>query len=135
MVAVAKKTVFYQANCWFFVSLLQQHLQGDEVGAFVDGSVKWGEVAHGIRSRVKERLRLLYHIPLSFTVSLRSHNLTNVGHPLNLLLSHQTNDVLLSLQREPDIYPTVQVLVSAALVCPLQKARDVVSAYFLVVCD
>lgn len=60
----------FQANCWFLVSLLQQHLQGDEYGCFVDGSSKWGGTARKIRSRVKERLRLLYHIPLPFTVRL-----------------------------------------------------------------
>ena len=37
-----------QANCWFFVSLLQQHLGGEETGSFVDGSVKWDRGLHSI---------------------------------------------------------------------------------------
>lgn len=61
-------TIRYQANCWFLVSLLQQHLQGDEIGCFMDGSLKWGSTARRVRARVKERLRSIYHIPLSFSV-------------------------------------------------------------------
>lgn len=58
----------WPANCWFFVSLLQQHLEGANEGHFVDGSLAWAKLAQDIRDRVKDRLRLFYHMPAPFTV-------------------------------------------------------------------
>lgn len=99
----------FQANCWFLVSLLQQHLQGEEYGSFVDGSPKWGGTARKIRSRVKERLRLLYHIPLPFTVCMITLYPRSAFSP-----SFQVEDILLSLR--PNLNPAQGSLVDKALV-------------------
>lgn len=52
-----------QANCWFFVSLLQQHLAAAGDGFFLYGSLPHPTLAQEIREKVNERLRLLYHMP------------------------------------------------------------------------
>ncbi|KAF8322224.1 TPR-like protein [Clavulina sp. PMI_390] len=36
---------------------------GHAAGSFVDGSLKWGDTAHEVRKRVRERVRRVYHIP------------------------------------------------------------------------
>ncbi|KAF8322223.1 hypothetical protein DL93DRAFT_2163059 [Clavulina sp. PMI_390] len=66
IVIILDELVVYQlwpANCWFFVSLIQQYLQGHGAGSFVDGSSKWGDTASEVRKRVQERIRLVYHVP------------------------------------------------------------------------
>lgn len=92
---------------------MQQHLQGDETGCFVDGSIQWGETAQNIRARIKERLRLVYHMPLPFTVRVQR---IFIQISATDALTRQAQDLLLSLQREPDLYPSVQPFVSMALV-------------------
>lgn len=62
-----------QANCWFFCSLLQEHLEGENQGRFIDGSLQHANLARRIRDRVKERLRLFYHIPIRLTVRICGH--------------------------------------------------------------
>ena len=52
-----------QANCWFFVSLLQQHLAAAGDGSFSYGNLPYPTLAQEIRQKVNERLRLLYHMP------------------------------------------------------------------------
>ena len=48
---------FDQENCWFFCSLLQQHLEGLETGWFKDGELRHANLAKDIRSRVYGRVR------------------------------------------------------------------------------
>lgn len=97
------------------MSLLQQHLQGDEADCFVDGSVKWGKVAREIRSRVKTRLRELYHIPETVNVSPQCvESLESLGHPIDPLCQIET--MVLLLQREPTLYPAVQSIIPKVLV-------------------
>ncbi|KAF8308163.1 hypothetical protein DL93DRAFT_2159211 [Clavulina sp. PMI_390] len=44
-------------NCWFFCSLLQQHLGGAETGWFMNGSLKYAKLATEIRARIFTRLQ------------------------------------------------------------------------------
>lgn len=76
--AIYEELTVYQAlaaNCWFLVSLLQQILEDEAAGSFVEGQLKWGKTAQRIRSRVKRRLRQLYHIPEPPSVSYRVYTL------------------------------------------------------------
>jgi hypothetical protein len=57
-----------QANCWFFCSLVQQHLEGASDGWFENGSLMFPKLASSVRTRVSERLRLLYHAPVAISV-------------------------------------------------------------------
>ncbi|KAF8315961.1 hypothetical protein DL93DRAFT_2096595 [Clavulina sp. PMI_390] len=43
-------------NCWFFCSLIQQHLAGARTGWFVDGNLKHANLASDIRLRVSSRV-------------------------------------------------------------------------------
>jgi len=48
--------MFYQENCWFFCSLIQQHLEGAQSGWFENGSLKYAKIAQGVRLRVATRM-------------------------------------------------------------------------------
>lgn len=45
-----------QENCWFFCSLIQQHLEGAGEGWFLNGSAKYQSLAHDIRVRISSRV-------------------------------------------------------------------------------
>ncbi|KAF8303394.1 hypothetical protein DL93DRAFT_2102455 [Clavulina sp. PMI_390] len=62
---ISEELTTYQlwpANCWFFVSLIQQHIGGLNQGVFEAGSIQWGQTAHQIRQRIQERLWSLNHL-------------------------------------------------------------------------
>jgi len=48
--------MFYQENCWFFCSLIQQHLEGAQSGWFENGCLKYAGIAQGVRLRVATRV-------------------------------------------------------------------------------
>ena len=52
-----------QANCWFFVSLLQQYLGDTGDGNFTHGNLPYPELASDIRERVKSKMQLYYRLP------------------------------------------------------------------------
>ncbi|KAF8306182.1 hypothetical protein DL93DRAFT_239968 [Clavulina sp. PMI_390] len=55
--------MLWPANCWFFVSLIQEHLFERFHGYFEIGELKWGKLALDIRSHVSEKVRLDFDIP------------------------------------------------------------------------
>ncbi|KAF8316117.1 hypothetical protein DL93DRAFT_2227031 [Clavulina sp. PMI_390] len=72
LVVITEEIREYQvwpANCWFFCSLIQEHLGGEYHGSFVDGNIQHPELARDIRNRVKERLRCLYHVPRTSSIT------------------------------------------------------------------
>ncbi|KAF8309238.1 hypothetical protein DL93DRAFT_2231111 [Clavulina sp. PMI_390] len=48
-------------NCWFFCSLVQQHLEGAETGWFMHGDLKYATLAVKIRARILNRLQEMGH--------------------------------------------------------------------------
>jgi len=46
---------WYQENCWFFCSLIQQHLNGAQDGWFESGNLKYARIAQHIRLSVTAR--------------------------------------------------------------------------------
>lgn len=100
--------------------MLQQHLEGANEGRFVDGSLTWAKLAQGIRERVKDRLRLFYHTPLPFAVSI-VHWLKYRAVPISSL--RQLPELLRSFQRDPQTYHDIQEDVSKALVSPCYIPR------------
>jgi len=57
--------LWVQANCWFFVSLLQQHLGAAGDGTFTFGVLPNPTLAQQIREEINAELNLLYHFPQS----------------------------------------------------------------------
>ncbi|KAF8299279.1 hypothetical protein DL93DRAFT_2173573 [Clavulina sp. PMI_390] len=55
--------MLWPANCWFFVSLIQEHLFEQFHGYFAFGELKWGKLALDIRSHVSEKVRLDFQLP------------------------------------------------------------------------
>lgn len=55
-----------QENCYFFCSLIQEHLGGE----FSEGKLPYPELAPSIRHRVRECVRLFYHMPAPLTASV-----------------------------------------------------------------
>ncbi|KAF8315959.1 hypothetical protein DL93DRAFT_2166540 [Clavulina sp. PMI_390] len=56
---IAEEIVSYHIwpeNCWFFCSLIQQHLEGAETGWFVNGNLKYATLAREIRIRISSRV-------------------------------------------------------------------------------
>ena len=46
---------FCQEICWFFCSLIQQHLNGAQSGWFENGNLKYARIAQGVRLSVATR--------------------------------------------------------------------------------
>ncbi|KAF8295731.1 hypothetical protein DL93DRAFT_2161312, partial [Clavulina sp. PMI_390] len=66
--------MLWPANCWFFVSLIQEHLFERFHGYFEIGELKWGKLALDIRSHVSEKVRLDFHLPSPpMVIALISH--------------------------------------------------------------
>lgn len=61
-----------QENCYFFCSLIQEHLGAESEGNFLTGKLPYADLAQEVRHRVQERLRYVYHMPESLTVSAYS---------------------------------------------------------------
>lgn len=58
-----------QENCYFFCSLIQEHLGADGDGRFVEGTLPHPNLAIERRRLVTEQVRLLYRTPKPFSVS------------------------------------------------------------------
>lgn len=48
---------FSKANCWFFCSVIHEHLQARFGGVFEHGDLKHTDLARNIRRRIEQRLR------------------------------------------------------------------------------
>lgn len=59
-----------QENCYFFCSLIQQHLGAENDGRFVFGILPYPDLAQTVRDRVKERIRQFYNMPLPYSVRI-----------------------------------------------------------------
>lgn len=64
-----------QHNCWFFCSLIQQHLEGANDGWFEDGETKYTSLARDIRIRIIYRVLKLRDA--GRTISLKEHPLAD----------------------------------------------------------
>jgi hypothetical protein len=60
----------HQENCYFYCSLIQEHLAATGEGAFSEGKLPYPNLAREIRTRVNERVRLFYHMPAPLTASV-----------------------------------------------------------------
>ncbi|KAF8313658.1 hypothetical protein DL93DRAFT_2097689 [Clavulina sp. PMI_390] len=73
---IIEEMVIYKVwpeNCWFFCSLVQQHLARAEDSYFDIGSLQHPNLARNVRNQIQERVRKIFHEPQrpSITVVLR----------------------------------------------------------------
>lgn len=59
-----------QENCYFYCSLIQEHLGAEGEGMFSTGRLPYPDLAQEIRGRLKERVSLFYHMPTALTASV-----------------------------------------------------------------
>jgi len=64
-----KRYQLWPANCWFFVSLIQEHLSATGDGTFTRGTLPNPSLAQSIRDQIRRELSLVYHMPEPLTVT------------------------------------------------------------------
>ena len=72
--------------------MIQEHLGAKGEGIFSKGKLPYADLAQEIRGRVKERVRLFYHMPAPLTASV---GMIPLGH--GLTLDAQLSSLLTSL--------------------------------------